>query len=153
MTQYLDVAEKFDHFISRVSKVPARYLTQESQAVSGTSKRMDESPFVSKIEDRQRAFGGVWSEVVRYGLRLQGQAVEPGAIRVNWRPAAPLSEEEQIQQALGMNDLGFPFPAILREVWGYEPDQIAEIEKERATEREANQSVMADFGPTPFEVQ
>lgn len=144
MTQYLDVAEKFDQFISRVSKVPARYLTQESQAISGTSKRMDESPFVSKIEDRQRATGSVWADgVIRYGLRLMGMAVEPGAIRVNWKSAAPLAEDEEwtlIQQKI---DAGMPFEAALREA-GYEPDQIAQILAERAADREA--TLVADFG-------
>lgn len=131
MVQYLDVAEKFDQFIARVTKIPSRYLTQEATAISGTSKRMDESAFVSKIEDRQRAFGTVWSEVIRYALRLTGTEVEPGAIRVNWVPAAPLSNEEQMEQALGMNSLGFPLDSILREVWGYEPEQIEQIMAER----------------------
>ena len=147
MVQYLDVAEKFDQFISRVSKIPARYLTQEATAISGTSKRMDESPFVSKIEDRQRAYGSVWADVMRYALRLTGTDVEPGAIRVNWKPAAPLSEAEQIEQAMGMKEIGFAFPSILREVWGYEPDQLKTLLTEQATERES--MLIADFGDGP----
>jgi hypothetical protein len=137
MTQYLDVAEKFDQMIGRVTKIPGRYLTQEATAISGTSKRMDESPFVSKVEDRQRAFGSVWADVMRYALRLTGTEVEPSAIRVNWRPAAPLSETEQIEQAIGMDTVGFPFAAILREVWGYEPDQLKEILAEKQAEADA----------------
>lgn len=137
MTQYLDVAEKFDQFIARVTKIPGRYLTQEATAISGTSKRLDEAAFVSKIEDRQRAFGAVWSEVLRYALRLKGVEVESGAIRVNWRPAAPLSEAEQIEQAIGMQAVGFPFPTILREVWGYEVDQLEKIIGEKQAEADA----------------
>lgn len=143
MSPYLEVIDADDHRISRVSKVPARYLNQESQAISGTSKRMDESPFVSKIEDRQRAFGYVWSEVIRYGLRLMGMAVEPGAIRVNWKSAAPLAEDEVWTVAQQKIDAGMPFEAALREA-GYEPDQIATILAERAADREA--TLVADFG-------
>ena len=143
MTQYLDVAEKFDQFIARVSRVPSRYLTQEATAVSGTSKRMDEAPWVSKIEDRQRAFGAVWADVARYGLRLVGVESERGALRVNWQPAAPLSEGEQLEQAEAKERIGWPFPAILREM-GYEPEQVDQIVQERDKEREA--SLVADFG-------
>lgn len=146
MTQYLEVAEKFDQFIARVSRVPSRYLTQEATAVSGTSKRMDESPWVSKIEDRQRAFGAVWADVARYGLRLKGVESERGAIRINWVPAAPLSEAEQMEQAEAKERIGWPFPAILREM-GYEPEQIAQIVDERDKEREA--ALVADFGEGP----
>jgi hypothetical protein len=144
MTQYLDVAEKFDQFIARVSRVPSRYLTQEATQVSGTSKRMDEAPWVSKIEDRQRAFGAVWAEAMRYGLRLQGIESERGDIRINWQPAAPLSEGEQLDMAEVKERIGWPFAAILREM-GYEPDQLEQVITERDTEREA--AMVADFGP------
>jgi hypothetical protein len=144
MAQYLDVAEKFDQFISRVSRVPSRYLNQDTTQESGISKRMDESPFVSKIEDRQRAFGAVWADgVMRYCLRLQGMTVEPGDLRVNWKPAAPLSEDQQWELVTMKVAASMPFAAALREA-GYEPDQIADIMADREAEQRA--SMVADFG-------
>jgi hypothetical protein len=88
---------------------------------------MDESAWVSKLEDRQRASGEVWADVMRYALRLKRVEVEPGALRVNWKSAAPLSTQDQLEEALGMQALGFPLSFIMKKVYGYEPDQIAEV--------------------------
>lgn len=133
--QYIAVIEQIERDISRVSKVPLHYLTQTGSFPSGRALRIAEAPFVAKIEDRQRAFGAVWSDVLRYALRLEGRQVEPGAIRVNWKSAAPLSTEDQIDVALGKRSVGYPLVAILREN-GYDPDEIERIMTELAEEGE-----------------
>ena len=126
IAQYLSVAEFWDTAISRVSKVPVHYLGMNGTFASGRALRIAETPFTAKIEDKQRSAGQAWSDVQTYGLRLQGKDVAPGAIRVNWASAAPLSEEDRLDIAVEKQGIGFPFEAILRES-GYEPKQIADI--------------------------
>lgn len=127
INQYLDVARHWDEAIGHVTQVPMHDLIKTGRYPSGASLRMDEAPFTAKIEDQQRAFGYVWADgALRYGLRLQGMDVAPGAIRVNWRSAAPMAEEDKLALALQKEALGFPFEQILKEL-GYEPDQMAEI--------------------------
>lgn len=99
ISQYTDVVEMFDTFISRVSKVPVHYLKMAGDFPSGEALRMAEAPFISKVEDRQRANGAVWADAMRYAVRLSGMEVEPGALRVNWQSAAPLSDEEKYVRA------------------------------------------------------
>ena len=135
ISQYTDVVEMFDTFISRVSKVPVHYLKMAGDFPSGEALRMAEAPFISKVEDRQRANGAVWADAMRYAVRLSGMEVEPGALRVNWQSAAPLSDEEKYVRARDMNSLGFSFDSILREL-GYEPKQIDTIKQERTEEQE-----------------
>lgn len=126
IAQYLTVAEFLDQAFSRVTKVPAHYLGMTGGFPSGRAQRIAEAPFIAKLEDRQRAFGAVWSDVMTYALRLDGKAIEPGVLRVNWKSAAALSREDELDLAAQRSALGFPFEQILKEL-GYEPTQIDEI--------------------------
>jgi hypothetical protein len=144
MSQFDLVAEKWDIRISRVSRVPVHHLTMTGDFPSGQALRMAEGPFVTKMEDRQRDFGGVYAAALTYALRLQGIPVEPGALRVNWASAAPMAEEETWDLILKKRDAGMALKSALREE-GYEPEQLAQVIAETAAEREQN--TMADFIP------
>ena len=133
MDQYDLIAEKWDIRISRQSRVPVHHLTMTGDFPSGEALRMAEGPFISKIEDRQRAFGAVYAAALTYALRLQGEAVEPGDLRVNWAPAAPLSEREAWEMFALKRMNGIPARTALREM-GYDPDQIEQIMEDMAEE-------------------
>lgn len=130
IAQYLSVAEFWDKSIARVTKVPIDYLTGTSDAISGRSRRLREAAFTAKMEDRHRGFGAVWGDVETYALMLDGQTVKPGELRVNWKSAAPLSMEDQLDLALSKQTLGMPLSQILREM-GYEPAQLDSILEEQ----------------------
>lgn len=134
LSKYIELAEFWDRTISAVSRVPMRWLKAGGAAESGEAKRMDEAPFTAKKEDRQRSFGYTYSEAVRYGLRLTGKDVPPGAIRVNWVSAAPHSEADTWALVETKVRSGLPFMAALREA-GYDTDQIGTIMKEYEMER------------------
>jgi hypothetical protein len=131
------LAETEELRIARTSKVPVHYLTQSGGFPSGRAMRTAEAPFVSKVEDRQLAAGQTLSDAVTYGLRLDG-VQNPEQLTVNWRPAAPLPEEDVWDLAIAKKAAGMPFPAILRES-GYEPDQIEQITDEADQAVEAAQ--------------
>lgn len=130
LAQYLAVLEFLDKAISRATKVPTHYLGMSGDFTSGVSKRIAEAPFTAKLEDRTKAFGQVIAAAQGYGLRLQGLAVPDGALRVNWAPVAPLTDEDELDMALTKQTLGYPLPTLLREM-GYEPDQVAAIMAEK----------------------
>ncbi len=132
IAQYLSVIEFFDRAISRVTRVPLHHLTDIASGTSGRTLRVAESPFTKKIEDRQRAFGVPIASAVSYGLALDNVAIVPGELRVNWEPAAPLSEEDQLDMAVVKDAIGWPFEAILREM-GRDTDEIAKIMAEKKT--------------------
>lgn len=135
--QYSAVVERYEQQIAIVSKVPRNYFGQRSaDAISGESKRMDESQFISKIEDRQHAASPIWSEVQAYALTATGTPTAPGDVQPVWKPAAPISDNEELQLALSRKALGMPLETILKEM-GIEPNEIATILKERQKEQEA----------------
>ncbi len=149
IAQYLDVIQQFERKIAIVTKVPRNYIgDRTADAISGESKRMDESGFIAKIEDRQRADGQVWSDVAAYVLTAIGMPTTPGEVRVNWKPAAPLSLDERMNAAMQKKALGYPLEVILRED-GYEPTQIADILQKKRDEDQAaveRQRAMFDGG-------
>lgn len=126
IAQYLAIAEFFDLAIARVTKVPVHHLTMTGGFPSGRALRIAEAPFTRKLEDRQKAFSVPFSEAMSYGLALDGLATRPGDLRINWTPAAPLSEEDELDMALQKDSLGFPLEQILKEM-GYEESQITDI--------------------------
>lgn len=145
--QYLNVLEFLDMAVCRVTKVPPRYLGIPEAQQSGISKRIDHSPFTAKLEDRAKSEGQVLAEALLYGLRLQGVSAEPGALRVNWGPLAPVTEGDVWDLVLQKVTAGLPFLSALREA-GYEPDQIDTIledmaEEQARRERAFNAGVLA----------
>ncbi len=150
LSQWESVAENWDKRISRATLMPLHQLTMQGDFPSGRALRIAEGPFLSKLEDRQRAFGNVWSSVMEYAVRLSGMDVETSTLRVNWKSAAPLSEEDQLDRALQRDVIGIPFESNLK-MLGYEPDQIEEILKlKEEAVREAMRTFDAGAVPAGF---
>lgn len=131
--QYIAIAEFFDLAIARVTKTPVHHLTMVGDFPSGAALRIAEAPFTKKLVDRQRERGSVFSSAVSYGLRLDAIDVAPGALRINWEPAAPVSEEDVWDLIASKVSAGMPFVAALREA-GYDKAQIRVIAKEANTQ-------------------
>lgn len=135
IAQYTQVIELFDTMISRVSKVPVHYLQMTGDFGSGEARRLAEIPFVAKVDDRIRAATPVWADVARYGLRLLGRDVPPGAIKVNWAPTSALSEEEAVRLGEGKLRIGWSEKAVMREM-GRDEEEIDKIQEELDEESE-----------------
>lgn len=150
LTAYIDLAEFWDTTVSRVSRVPVHYLKGTTASnESGEARRLNEAPFTSKIRNYQRRLGYSYGDALRYGLRLSGMDVPPGAIRVNWQDAAPHSEMDTWEIIRLKQSAGMPFRSALREA-GYDPEQIAAILAEQETERLAVQRFLDAGGLDPM---
>jgi len=137
--QYIDVIERYEKKVAIITKVPRNYFGQRNaDAISGESKRMDDTPFTKKIEKREKAAGSVWSEVQTYALQVTGAPAQPGDLRVNWAPADPMSDIEEWTLAGMKKGNGMPFEQMLKEM-GYEPEQIAAIQQLK--QREAEEAI------------
>lgn len=144
ISQYTQVVDLFDTLISRVSKVPVHYLQMTGDFGSGEARRMSEIPFVAKVDDRILADTPRWSDVARYGLRLEGESVEPGQIKVNWTPTAALTEEEQLRLGREKQGLGWSTRGIMREM-GREDTEINKILAEREEELKQQREAVGRF--------
>lgn len=129
LSQIVTVVELFDKLISRVSRVPVHYLQMSGDFPSGRALRTAEAPFVSKIEDRQQAFGNCWEDAMGLALRMAGIA-EPGDLSTVWKSAAPLSQDDMWDLAEIKSRVGVPLGQILREQ-GYDEATIVQVLAER----------------------
>lgn len=143
MAQFELVVELYERLISRVSAVPLHYLTQVGSFASGRAMRLSMTRWISKIQDRQRAFGAVWAEVQRYGVRLAlGVDIPRGYFDTKWASAAPMGEEDLMDVALQKRALGYPLEAVLEDM-GLSPDRIAEIQAASAEAADRQAAIFA----------
>jgi hypothetical protein len=140
IAQYISVIEYVDMAIARTARIPAHYLNGISGNISGRALRAAEVYWVKKLQDRQKAESVPIAEAVSYGLALDGLAVEPGKLRVNWESVTAMTEDDELDLATMKSSIGFSMETLLREL-GYEPDQIKTImeEKRRATDEAARE--------------
>ena len=139
--QYIAVAEYFDKSVSRVTKIPVHWLGMTTEIESGRARQVAEAAFVAKIEDRQRAFGHMLGEAISYGLRLDGMAVNPGDIAVEWNSAESSTDQDELDKMLSWQSLGLALPTILsREGWSPE-----DIERAMQEKREVADEAMRQF--------
>lgn len=135
--QYIAVAEYFDKSVSRVTKIPVHWLGMTTEIESGRARQVAEAAFVAKIKDRQRSYGHTLADAASYGLRLDGMAVAPGDIAVEWESAESSTEQDELDKMLAKQSLGFALETIMRQE-GYSPDDITTIlEEKRRAEDEA----------------
>lgn len=136
LQQFVDVAEAWDARISRVSKVPVHYLTLTSNFPSGRALRTAEAPFVAKLEDRQRSFGGAWTAAMNLALAIAGvDEIEPEPV---WRSAAPMAEEDSWDIITQMIAAGVPLPVAVKKELGWDDDEIAALEEKLNQKAEAD---------------
>lgn len=145
LKQISEVVTMFDTLISRVSRVPVHYLQLSGDFPSGRALRTAEGPFVTKIEDRQVAFGNVWEDAMHLALRMSGVS-DPGRLTAVWEAATALQDEDKWDLALQKSAAGLPLEQILREMGGYEEEEIARIVEARAANQLAFDSNLTGVG-------
>ena len=136
---FLEVQDSWDRKICRVSRVPAHGmgLAGTSDNISGESRKVLESSFVSKLRDRQVAFGDGWKRAMQLALTISGQSESAMRIAPVWESPEPRSELEGLQNAQLKQNVQVPMQQIWKEL-GYTPDQIKEfvaLAKQKADEQ------------------
>jgi hypothetical protein len=126
LRQFLETAEGWEMRIARTSRVPIHYLLMSGTPLSGEALKTAEAPFVSKIQDRQRAFGSSWVDAMTFAAKIAGVDVSLDTV---WQHAETRSERDFWEIAQARRDRGVSDQAILRE-WGYTQEEILRFEEE-----------------------
>ena len=158
LTQFLKVQEKFWASAARVSGTPLHYFyIVEGDFPSGEAMKSAEARFVKKITDRQKDFGKVWREIMRFAMFIEGdlsdtqfkEPVEDGGVKLSvlWAPAEPRSQTEIADTAVKKKAVGVSPSQILKEL-GYDDETIDRMLEELATQQMAN-AVTSAPSPAP----
>lgn len=136
LTQLLEVQRRFKDGVADVSGVPAHYLRMNPTAwPSGESLKTAEARFITKITDRQDAYGAVWSDVMSLVLIMNGTPLTQG-IAPLWTNASPRSDLDMAQTAVLKKQFGVSNEQLQREM-GYSEEQIENMAQESAAASDA----------------
>ncbi len=132
MEQFLKPLNTFTGLMAAVTATPVSYflvtIGATNTAISGESQRKGESPFISKVNNRQLSAEASWQDAVGYGLRLRGLEAE---VKVRWAPLQIVSGKEGWEAVQAQQKAGVPVRQTLLEAgyteaevtsWGYTED-------------------------------
>jgi hypothetical protein len=108
--------------MAQITETPLRMFDpQSSSQRSGVSFQEEDSPFISKIEDRQTSYGAEAHAAFVFALRRLG--VEEPVVTVDWVPARSVSSVEGWQTVKAKIEAGVPRRQALMEA-GYRAEQV-----------------------------
>lgn len=108
--------------MAQITETPLRMFDPQSSGQrSGVSYQEEDSPFVSKIEDRQTGYGAETHAAFVFALRRLG--IEDPVVTVDWVPARSVSSAEGWQTVKAKIDAGVPRRQALMEA-GYRAEQV-----------------------------
>lgn len=132
MEQFLKPLNTFTGLMAAVTATPVSYflvtIGATNTAISGESQRKGESPFISKVNNRQLSAEATWQDAVGYGLGLIGMEAE---VKVRWAPLQIVSGKEGWEAVQAQQKAGVPVRQTLLEAgyteaevtsWGYTED-------------------------------
>ncbi|MGW5175895.1 phage portal protein [Streptomyces sp. NPDC004082] len=107
--------------MAQITETPLRMFDPQSSQRSGVSYQEEDSPFVSKIEDRQTAYGAETHAAFVFALRRLG--IEDPVVTVDWVPARSVSSAEGWATVKAKIEAGVPRRQALMEA-GYRAEQV-----------------------------
>jgi hypothetical protein len=123
LEQFLKVKESFRIDVACVTGTPLHYLQPSTKGFpSGESLRKAEARFLSKVRDRQEAFGQVWADAMSFALRVQS-GITDVRLLTKWEDAAAISLRERLENILLKKQIGLPERDALAEI-GYGKDDV-----------------------------
>lgn len=139
LSDFLSSIKDFRSEIASVAGIPHYYFEMTTgDFPSGEALTKAESRFTSMIEDAQLDFGETWGEAVKLAMRIDGKEIDetPAAttgegaadnkkatFETQWKPAAPMSENEKWDLAEKKKRVGLSQKRVLSEL-GYSDADI-----------------------------
>ena len=137
--------------ISAVSRIPSSYFVQSELAnpPSADSLEASEVNLISKIRERQDAFGAGWDSVVAQALRLMGDTrADVSRIETIWQDPRSRSESQILDAAVKLGAVGVPTEAVWEHI-GYSPTEIVRLRRMRSTDLLGRIAVSGALGTSP----
>ncbi|MFD3952168.1 phage portal protein [Streptomyces albidoflavus] len=150
LVPYVRAVEGAVQDLAAISRTPPHYLIGAVVNVSGDALKAAETGLVSKVRDRQQAFGESWEQVMRLAFRVLGDEQRATAYTAEtvWRDPESRSVAELADAAVKKQAAGVPWRQRMEDM-GYTPAQISRMEIDRAADAMHAQSLQDDTVPPP----
>lgn len=143
---YIAAVESAVQDLAAISRTPPHYLLGQVVNVSGDALKAAETGLVSKVRDRQRAFGESWENVMRLSFRVLGDETRATAWSAEtvWRDPESRSISELADAAVKKKAADVPWRQRMQDM-GYTPAEISRMEIDRAAD---SMNAAPGFDPT-----
>ncbi|MYY03050.1 MULTISPECIES: phage portal protein [unclassified Streptomyces] len=121
--------------LAAISRTPPHYLIGAVVNVSGDALKAAETGLISKVRDRQRAYGESWENVMRMAFRVLGddERATTWSAETIWRDPESRTISELADAAVKKASAGVPWRQRMEDM-GYTPAQISRMEIDRAAD-------------------
>lgn len=145
---YIAAVESAVQDLAAISRTPPHYLLGQVVNVSGDALKAAETGLVSKVRDRQRAFGESWENVMRLAFKVLGDETKATAwdAETVWRDPESRSISELADAAVKKKAADVPWRQRMEDM-GYTPSQIDRMEVDRAADALNAQAAMEAAAP------
>jgi hypothetical protein len=133
---YGDALATLTQQIGALSGLPPHYLgLHGDQPASADAIRSAEAALVATATARARTFGAAWAEVARLIIAVR-DGVDARAVEVStvWASHETRTPAQAADAAAKLAGIGVPLTALLEEVLGYSPAQVARVRELRRAE-------------------
>lgn len=134
LAPYVRAVEAAVQDLAAISRTPPHYLIGAVVNVSGDALKAAETGLISKVKDRQRAFGDSWESVMRLAFKVIGdEKANSFDAETLWRDPESRSISEMADAAVKKASAGVPWRQRMEDM-GYTPAQIDRMEIDRAAD-------------------
>jgi hypothetical protein len=122
--------------LAAVTRTPLFYLTPEANQGSAEGASLAREGLVFKTQDRLLQFGESWEQVMSLAFLFAGdrERANRGAMEVMWADPQRYSLAERYDAASKAVAAQVPWRTVMSSVLQYTPQQVDEMEAERATD-------------------
>ncbi len=120
--------------LAAVTATPLYFITPDAANGSAEGASTMRESLVFKTEDRISRCSEGWAQVMSLAFRFAGDARRANLLQMEpmWQPAERFSLTERSQASSQAQDV--PWRTRMRRIWQFSPDEVTEMEVERATD-------------------
>lgn len=135
VTPIVGMVEKEIERLSAVTFTPMSAFTPEGANQSAQGASLIKEGAVLKTEDKMRRAGAAHAQTAALIFTLAGLDVgDPEDIVIGWAPGQRYGLSERGEAAKAAKESGMPWSTIMRDIWGFSPEQVERMKAERFTD-------------------
>jgi hypothetical protein len=122
--------------LAAVTRIPMHYFSPDAAKGSAEGASLMREGLVAKVKDRTGQTGESWEQVMSLAFAMAGdtQRAKRSDMECLWAPPDERSLAERFDAASKAGPAGVPWRAVMQDVLGFSPQQVARMETERATD-------------------
>jgi hypothetical protein len=140
LQNYLNAINKLSADIGIITRTPRHYFYQQGGDPSGEALIAMEAPLNKKTVRVQATLAPTWRDLAAFLLRLQGHEAATRQIRIAYAPVETVQPRSAAEVRKLAVEAGVPLRTHLRRSEGWSEGDVAQMERDRASERLAERT-------------